>query len=113
MEKYVSGIGVVTSAGVYRRLMGKMATSFGVVSKLGANLRIPRPLVVVASGNTTTVRVGLARRRVATVAKVVPFGGDRRGGEKARRIAVRRVICSTFLVVGYEAVKTGSNMAAM
>lgn len=100
MEKYVSGIGVVTSAGVYRKLMGNMATSFGVVSKLGANLRIPRPLVVVASGNTTTVRLGLARRRVATVANLAPPGGDGTGGEKAWRIAVRRVICSTFLVVG-------------
>lgn len=59
------------------------------------------------------VRVGLARRRAATVTRVVFLGGERSGQEKARRMAVRRVICSTFLVDGYEAVKMGSKIAAM
>lgn len=44
-----------------------MAICAGVVSSDGAKRKIPRPLVVVASGNTTTVRVGFDFRRDATV----------------------------------------------
>lgn len=56
--KYVPGIGVVMSAGVYRRLMGKILVAEGTVSSEGLNGRIPRPFVVVHSGKTTIGRSG-------------------------------------------------------
>jgi hypothetical protein len=56
--RYVPGTGVVTSAGVYLSEMGNIGVSGVRVSRDGANLRIPRPFVVVASGKSTMVRVG-------------------------------------------------------
>lgn len=51
---YVPGIGVVISAAVYLRLMGKIFIIEGQVRSEVLKGRMPRPLVVVHSGNTTT-----------------------------------------------------------
>lgn len=56
--KYVPGIGVVMSAGVYRRLMGNILVVEGTDSSEGLNGRIPRPFVVEHSGKTTIGRLG-------------------------------------------------------
>lgn len=51
-EIYVPGTGVVMSAGVYRRLIGKIFAVEGAVRSDVLNGRMPLPLVVVHSGNT-------------------------------------------------------------
>lgn len=53
------GIGVTTSAGVYRRDTGKMLVPFEAESSDGDRRRTPRPLLVVASGKTTITLLGL------------------------------------------------------
>ena len=50
---YVPGIGVVTSAAVYLRLIGKIFTPGGQVSSELLKGRMARPFVVVHSGKTT------------------------------------------------------------
>ena len=52
-DQYVFGTGVVISAAVYRRLTGKIFAVSGVVRRDVLNGRMPFPLVVVHSGNTT------------------------------------------------------------
>lgn len=50
---YVPGTGVVMSAAVYRRLIGKIFAVEGAVRSDVLNGRTPLPFVVVHSGNTT------------------------------------------------------------
>lgn len=50
----MAGTGVVTSAGVYRRLTGKICVLDGIARRERLRGRIPRPLVVVHSGNMAT-----------------------------------------------------------
>ena len=50
------GIGVTTSAGVYRKDTGKILVSLAADKRDGESLRIPRPLLVVVSGKTTMTR---------------------------------------------------------
>ena len=52
------GTGVVTSAGLYRRLVGKMGTVSGVLAREGDRGSMPLPLVVVDSAKTTMMRLG-------------------------------------------------------
>jgi hypothetical protein len=68
--------------------------------------------VVVHSAKTTIGRVEYLRASADRVVVFVPLGGESLGEEKARRIAVRREMCSTSRVLGYEAVKMGSKIAA-
>lgn len=69
------GTGVVISAGVYRRLIGKTLVLSGTVSKLGLNGRIPRPLVVVHSGKTAMIRSGCWDSSVSRPTNLF-FGGS-------------------------------------
>lgn len=56
---------MVISAGVYRRLMGKILVVEGTVNSDGLNGRIPRPFVVEHSGKTTMGRLGWRLMSVA------------------------------------------------
>lgn len=47
------GMGVTTSAGVYLSETGNIFESLDADSSDGDSFRIPRPLLVVLSGNTT------------------------------------------------------------
>ena len=105
-------MGVVISAGVYRKLVGKIFAFGGEVSMEGLRGRIPRPFVVVHSGKTQMGREGCSRTRVCISTRVVPFGGCSCGVENARRIASSRVMRCTRRVEGYDAVNMGSNIAA-
>jgi hypothetical protein len=77
--EYDPGIGVVMSAGVYRRLMGKIFDVGGIVSSEGLNGRIPRPFVVEHSGKTTMGRLGWRLMRVARSVRSVDDGGTSKG----------------------------------
>ena len=113
MLRYVPGTGVVMSAGVYLSETGNTGTSGERVSSDGANLRIPRPFVVVASGKTTTVRVGFWRTRFASVVAAEGGNGGVRDGERnALRMAARSGMGVTFGVDGCEQVNIGSKIAA-
>ncbi len=72
----------------------------GAVRREGLKCRMPRPLVVVHSGKTTTTRVGWSVRRVWRSVSGVLGGGDCWGGAKVRRRACRRVRRWTWRVVG-------------
>ena len=52
--RYMPGTGVVMSAGVYRKLIGKIFVLEGTVRREALKGSIPRPFVVVHSGNITT-----------------------------------------------------------
>ena len=82
------------------------------VSRLGLKGSMPRPLLVVHSGKTTTTRSGYCSTRVSRSTKSAVWLGISCGCAKARRTACRRVIGSTSRDVGYDAVKTGSKIAA-
>ena len=56
--RYVPGTGVVISGGVYLRLIGKMFALAGDVNNELLKGNIPRPFVVVHSGNTATTLSG-------------------------------------------------------
>lgn len=92
--------------------MGKIFARGGAVSNEGLKGSIPRPFVVVHSGKTTTGRLRCSRRSVWRLTRLACGGGVYRGGWKARSIAWNRDILWTKRVDGYEAVKTGSKMAA-
>ena len=100
------------SPGVYRRLTGNIFAFRGAVSRDGLNGNIPRPFVVVHSGKTTTGRLWCSRRSVWRSTRLACGGGVYCGAWKARKIAWKRDILWTRRVEGYEAVKTGSNIAA-
>lgn len=84
----------------------------GAVRRLGLKGKIPRPLVVVHSGNTTMTRFGCSFTNVARSVIRAPFGGYSAGLDKARRMAPRRDMYCTWRVCGYETVKMGSKIAA-
>lgn len=73
--QYLPGTGVVTSGGVYRRLIGNILVPGGVVSRLGLNGRIPLPLVVVHSGKTTITLFGCSLTSVFKSVIFAFFGG--------------------------------------
>lgn len=100
----------MTSAGVYRILIGNIGVSAGVVSIEGEKRRIPRPLVGVHSGKRATLRLGFSARRVPSGTSFAFAGGRVSGGEKARMRAEGRERRSRSEVVGYEAVKMGSKL---
>jgi hypothetical protein len=75
-DQYAPGMGVVTSAGVYRRLTGKIRLFAGTPSKLGLNGSMPLPLVVVVSGKTTIIRLGCFATRVSKSVRFAPCGGS-------------------------------------
>jgi len=110
--QYCPGTGVVMSGGVYRRLMGKILVPGGVVKRLGLKGRIPRPLVVVHSGNTTMTRFGCSATSVFRSVIFAPFDGYSFGFDNARKIAPKSEMYSTWRVWGYDTVNIGSNIAA-
>jgi hypothetical protein len=61
---------------------------------------MPRPLVVVVSGKTQMSLVGFCSMSSFNVYNFASLGGVRRGGEKAMRIARKRVMRSTLRVWG-------------
>ena len=61
--RYAPGTGVVMSAGVYLREIGKILVFRGAEESAGVKRKMPRPLVGVASGKTRTVRFGFCARR--------------------------------------------------
>lgn len=94
------GIGVVMSGSVYLKLTGKTRVLGGAVRRLGPSGRIPFPLVVVHSGNTTTARLGFSASMVWRLTKQAWGCGFSCGGRNARSIAWNKVIGCTRRVEG-------------
>lgn len=69
-------------------------------SKLGLRGRIPRPFVVVHSGNTQIMLPGLESMRDARVTSLDSSWGMMAGGAKARSMARKRVMRSTLRLFG-------------
>lgn len=111
-EMYCPGSGVVMSGGVYRKLMGKILVFGGVVNRLGLNGKMPRPFVVVHSGNTTITLCGCSDTSVFRSVIFAFFPGNSCGFLSARNIARNSEMYSTCLVWGYDTVKIGSKIAA-
>lgn len=111
-ERYPPGTGVVISAGAYRKLRGKILVLGGVVRRLGLKGRMPRPFEVVHSGSTTIEESGLSLISLLRGTSLAPGAGLVCGGVRARKMALKREICSTRRVDGYEAVNMGSKIAA-
>ena len=63
------------SAGVYRKLIGKILTPGGVVRREGLKGRIPLPFVVVHSGYTTITRFEFSLMSVPIFTSFAFFGG--------------------------------------
>lgn len=82
------------------------------LSKLGLNGKMPRPFVVVHSGNTQMMLLGFASTREARVTSFESSWGTIVGGANARRIALKSVIRSTLRLFGYERVKMGWKIPA-
>lgn len=80
--------------------------------RLGLNGRMPRPFEVVHSGSTTMDESGLSLISSLKGTSLAPGAGLVCGGVRARNMALKREICSTRRVDGYEAVNMGSKMAA-
>ena len=112
IAQYCPGTGVVISGGVYRRLIGKILVPGGVIKRLGLNGRMPRPFVVVHSGNTTITRLGCSATSVFKSVILAPLAGCSFGFDNARKIAPKSETYSTWRVWGYDTVKIGSNIAA-
>lgn len=93
-------------------LTGKILVLGGAESRLGENGRIPRPFVVVHSGSTTMIAEGFSASSAESVVRRADGGGWRVGGRRASCMARKRDMRCTSLVVGYDAVKMGSKMAA-
>ena len=68
------------------------------LSRLGLSGRMPRPLVVVHSGNTQMMLFGFEAISEARVTRLASLGGRIEGGAKASRIARRRLMRSTLRV---------------
>lgn len=105
------GKGVVTSAGVYLKLMGKILDERGAVSRDPLNGRMPRPLVVVHSGKTAMTRFGCFRIKDSRSISLA-FGGCSLGASKACKTACKSDTGRTSRLKGYETVNMGSKMAA-
>jgi hypothetical protein len=93
-------------------LTGNIFVLEGAVRRLELKGSIARPLDVVHSGSTTTEESGFSFNRADRVTSLAFLGGAVCGRMRALRIAWRREIRSTRRVFGYEAVNTGSKMAA-
>lgn len=102
------GIGVTMSEGVYFRDTGKILVDRPAESNDGVGRRMPRPLLVVASGKTTTVLLGLAAMRRES--SMLPSGDGLR--MKHDSTAAPRESCLTFRDLGKLCTKMGSKMAA-
>lgn len=100
------------SAGVYRRLTGNILVLGDTLSSAGLKGRIPRPLVVVHSGKIAIVAPGFSATSAESEVSFAPRGGVGSGGSSARTIAWKSVMRCTRRVLGYEAVKMGSKIAA-
>jgi hypothetical protein len=110
-DTYAPGSGVVTSAGVYRRQTGNILADGGALRRPGEKAKTPRPLEVVHSGKTTTVRLGFSLMMEARVTRDAPRGVVS-GSESARSMARKSDIRSTSMLFGYDAVNMGLNMTA-
>ena len=75
--------------------MGKILVLGGLVVRLGLNGRIPFPLVVVHSGNTTMIRWGFCATKVSKSVNFASFSGYSFGCDNARNIALKREMHST------------------
>lgn len=73
---------------------------------------MPRPFEVVHSGSTTIDESGLSDINLPRVTSCAPGEGLLCGGVRARNMALKREICSTSRVDGYDAVNMGSKIAA-
>jgi hypothetical protein len=107
------GIGVTTSAGVYRSDTGNSLVSLAAESRDGDSFRMPRPLLVVLSGNTTITRpwFSLTSWDNSTASCRALKGG---GGlmSKHDATAASRQMGRTRRLPGVLWVNMGSNMAA-
>lgn len=102
------GIGVTMSDGVYLSDTGKMLVARPAESSDGVGRSIPRPLLVVASGKTTTVRLGLSAMRRES--SMLPSGDGFR--TKDDSTAAPNDSCLTLRDPGKLCTKIGSKMAA-
>lgn len=100
------------SPGVYLRFTGKIFVFGSAVNRLGLKGRIPRPFVVVHSGNTQIMESGDLLWSSSSVTSLSGLVGWTVGWAKARRMARKRLIGSTFFVPGYERVKMGWKIPA-
>lgn len=84
---YAPGSGVVTSAGVYLRLTGNTLVFASIFRILGESGKMPLPLDVVHSGNTTTDESGLSLINFDSGTNLAPGGGTVIGAVRARQMA--------------------------
>lgn len=73
---------------------------------------MPRPFVVVLSGNTQRIEPGCFFLSSCNVNNLSGFGAASLGAANASKMARNSDICSTFLTPGYDRVKTGQKMPA-
>jgi hypothetical protein len=73
---------------------------------------MPLPFVVVVSGNTQMMLFGFSSVSCSSVRSFDVSCGRSDGGEKASRMAWKRVMRSTFRVYGYDRVKMGWKIPA-
>lgn len=78
----------------------------------GLNGKIALPFVVVHSGRTTMDESGFSLKSVVSGTRRALLAGVSCGPRRARSMAEKREMRSTRRVFGYEAVKTGSKIAA-
>lgn len=111
MDSSQPGIGVTTSAGVYRSDTGKIFVSLAADSRDGENFSMPRPLLVVASGNTTITRpwFSLVNWESSTKSSCALKGSWM---SKHAAIAPSRVTGRTRRLPGSLSVNIGSKIAA-
>lgn len=100
------------SGEVYLRLTGYIFVFGDAESRLGLKGNMARPLLVVHSGKTTTYLLGFCAVSVCKSSISAPSDGVVAGWKKLRMTASSRDTRRTWRVVGYEAVKMGSKMAA-
>jgi hypothetical protein len=86
-------MGVVTSAGEYLRLTGKILVFGPTVKILGESGRMPLPFDVVHSGSTTMQEYGLSVINCDNGTSRAPGGGIAIGDVRARHIAWNSDIC--------------------
>jgi len=83
-ETNAPGIGVVISAGEYRRFTGYTFVLGGADRRLGERGRMARPFEVVHSGKTTIIESGFSFRSVESGTSRAPGGGTVIGPTRAR-----------------------------
>lgn len=102
------GIGVTISEGVYLSDTGKMLVARPADSSEGVGRSIPRPLLVVASGKTTTVLLGLSA--ISRDNSMLPSGDGL--STKHDSTAAPNDSCLTLRDPGKLCTNMGSKMAA-